>query len=162
MIKAFQNIFCFLIINFHFSMKFRVPSQSTKWPSLFSFLFPILLCIMLLPSMGLGELNLKVGVLIPFTGRWGDSGRECAKGMLDGVKWLNQRGGVLGSKLELLLIDDTSQPAETLSAYRKLNEADRIFLLYIYSTETGLSLLPHFHFDRIPTLLSFLPSPLAN
>ena len=82
--------------------------------------------------------------------------------MLDGARWLNQREGILGRKLEIILIDDTSQPAETIAAYRKLNEADRILLLYIYSTETALALSPHFHYDRIPTFLSSLPSQFAN
>jgi branched-chain amino acid transport system substrate-binding protein len=117
-----------------------------------------LFLLLLLPDLGFGQPPLKVGVLIPFTGRWGDSGRECAKGMLDAGKWLNQRDGVFGRKLEMLLIDDTSQPAETMAAYRKLNEADRILLLYIYSMETVRALIPHIHFDRIPTLTSSLPS----
>ena len=82
--------------------------------------------------------------------------------MLDGVKWINQRGGIYGSKLEIILIEDTSQAAETVAAFRKLNEADRILFLYIYSTETALALLPHFHMHRIPTLTSSFPSQLAN
>jgi branched-chain amino acid transport system substrate-binding protein len=82
--------------------------------------------------------------------------------MLDAAKWLNQREGVSGRKLEIILIDDTSQPAETIAAYRKLNEADRVLLLYVYSIETTLSLVPHFHYDRIPTITSSLPSQFAN
>ncbi len=82
--------------------------------------------------------------------------------MLDAAKWLNQREGIFGRKLEIILIDDTSQPAETIAAYRKLNEADRVLLLYIYSIETALSLAPHFHYDRIPTFVSSLPSQFAN
>jgi branched-chain amino acid transport system substrate-binding protein len=127
---------------------------------LFILLF-ILLSLITFPNIGFGQPPLKVGVLIPFTGRWGDSGRECAKGMLDAGKWLNQRYGVFGRKLEMLLIDDTSQPAETMAAYRKMNEADQILLLYIYSMETTLALVPHIHFDRIPTLTSSLPSHLT-
>jgi len=65
-------------------------------------------------------------------------------------------------KLEVFLIDDTSEPAEFMAAYRKLNEADRILILYMYSTETALALVPHFHFDRIPTFISSLPSQFAN
>jgi branched-chain amino acid transport system substrate-binding protein len=82
--------------------------------------------------------------------------------MLDAARWINQREGVYGRKLEIIVIDDTSQPAETIAAYRKLNEADRIPLLYVYSYDTTLALVPHFHFDRIPTLISLLPSQFAN
>ena len=114
------------------------------------------------PTPGISQPALKVGALIPYSGRWGDSGRECARGMLDVSKWLNQRGGIFGMKLEVFLIDDTSEPAEFMAAYRKLNEADRILILYMYSTETALALVPHFHFDRIPTFISSLPSQFAN
>jgi branched-chain amino acid transport system substrate-binding protein len=120
------------------------------------------LFVIVIPNISSSQPALKVGALIPYTGRWGDSGRECARGMLDAAKWLNQREGVSGRKLEIILIDDTSQPAETIAAYRKLNEADRILLLYMYSTETALALTPHFHFDRIPTFISSLPSQFAN
>lgn len=122
----------------------------------------VLLLIMMFPTVSFSQPPLKVGALIPYTGRWGDSGRECAKGMLDAAKWINQREGVFGRKLEIILIDDTAQPAETIAAYRKLNETDRILLLYIYSPETALALVPHFHFDRIPTFISLLPSQFAN
>ena len=126
------------------------------------FFFAILFSYILSPHSGFSQPPLRVGSLIPFDGRWGDSGRECAKGMVDAGKWLNQHGGVFGRKLEIILVDDTSQPAETMAAYRKLNEADRILILYIYSMETSLALLPHIHYDRIPALIGSLPSPLAH
>ncbi len=122
----------------------------------------VVFSIFMLPNTGFNQPALKVGALIPYSGRWGDSGRECARGMVDAAKWFNQREGVSGRKLEILLVDDTSQPAEFMAAYRKLNEADRIPILYLYSTETALALAPHFHYNRIPTFISSLPSQLAN
>jgi branched-chain amino acid transport system substrate-binding protein len=124
--------------------------------------FTILLLIIIFPNLSISQPALKVGALIPYSGRWGDSGRECARGMLDAARWLNQRQGISGRKLEIILIDDTFQPAETMAAYRKLNEADRILVLYMYSTETALALVPHFHYDRIPTFISSLPSQFAT
>ena len=126
------------------------------------FLILILLIIITFSDKGLSQTPIKMGALIPFTGRWEDSGRECAKGVLDAGKWINQRGGIYGRKLEISLIEDTYQPAEFIAAFRKLNEADRILLLYIYSPETGLALLPHIHFNRIPTFISSFTSHLAN
>jgi branched-chain amino acid transport system substrate-binding protein len=139
---------------------FLIPLLEMK--KIFLSLLIVLLLTILFPNTGVTQPPLKVGALIPFTGRWGDSGRECARGMLDAAKTLNQREGVLGRKLEITLIDDSSQPIETMAAYRKMNEADRILLLYIYSMDTALSLIPHFHFERIPTFTSSLPSPFAN
>ena len=125
--------------------------------SLFAFFL-----LTLVADLGSTEPSLKVGALVPLTGRWGDSGRECAKGLLDAGRWINHGGGIYGRKMEILLVEDTSQPAETIAAFRKLIEADHISLLYIYSTETALALHPHIQFNRIPTLVSFLPSDLAN
>jgi len=127
-----------------------------------SFSLLVLLLITTFPNICLSQAPLKVGALIPYSGRLGDSGRECARGMLDGARWLNQREGVAGRKLEIIIIDDISEPSEIMAAYRKLNEADRILSLYIYSTETALAMIPHFHYDRIPTLIGSLPSQFAN
>src|SRR5512139_961389 len=124
--------------------------------------FLLILLLIMLPNLGFSQTPLRVGALIPYSGRWGDSGRECARGMMDGARWLNQREGILGRKLEIIPIDDTSQPAETIAACRKLNEADRILLLYIYSAETALVLSPHFNYSRIPTFLGSLPAQFAS
>ncbi len=122
----------------------------------------LLLFIAIFPNVCRSQTPLKVGALIPYSGRLGDAGRECARGMLDGARWLNQHEGIAGRKLEIIIIDDVSQPSETMAAYRKLNESDRILTLYIYSTETALAMVPHFHYDRIPTFVGSLPSPYAN
>jgi branched-chain amino acid transport system substrate-binding protein len=118
--------------------------------------------LFLLSQDALGQGILKIGALIPYSGRWGDSGRECARGMLDGAKWVSQHEGIAGRKLEVILIDDTSQPAEFMAAYRKLNEADRILILSIYSMETAFALAPHFHYDQIPAFVNSFPSQFAN
>lgn len=128
----------------------------------FSILILVILLLTVWPCIGFSQTPLKVGALIPYSGRWGDSGRECTRGMMDGARWLNQREGILGRKLEIIPIDDTSQPSETIAAYRKLNEADRILLLYIYSTETALVLSPHFNYGRVPTFLGSLPAQFAS
>ncbi|MCX8117668.1 MAG: ABC transporter substrate-binding protein [Desulfobacterota bacterium] len=127
---------------------------------------PIFLLFLLVLAVGPGLASsqdpLKVGAMIPFAGRWGDSGREFARGLLDASKWINQKGGIYGKKLEILLIDDSSHPAEFLAAFRKLNEADRVSMLYLYSPETGWALLPHLHYHRLPTLTSSFPLQLAD
>ena len=125
------------------------------------FILSLFLCVAL-PAPSFSLPTLKVGALIPHSGRWGDSGRECARGMLDAAKWLNQRDGASGRKLEIILIDDTSQAAEFLAAYRKLNEADHVPIFYVYSIKTALALAPQFHFDRIPAFVSSLPSQFSN
>ncbi len=117
--------------------------------------------IVSIPRSGPCQSPMKVGALVPFTGRWGDLGRECARGLQDGARWINQQGGIFGRRLEILVIEDTFQVAETVAAYRKLNEIDRILLLYTYSAETAINLQSHIHFNRMVTFVSFLPSHLT-
>ena len=126
------------------------------------FIFISLLFILVSTNTSLSQPALKVGTLIPFTGRMGDAGRESVRGMVDAARSLNQRGGVYGRRVEILLVDDTFQPAEIIAAYRKLNEVDNILLLHIYSSVTAQTLIPHIQLSRIPTLVGSLPSPLAN
>jgi branched-chain amino acid transport system substrate-binding protein len=130
--------------------------------SLFSLLAVLLLFGSGVPSPAFCQATLKVGALIPYAGRWGESGREVARGMLDSARWINQQGGVYGRRLEIVLIEDTSQLTETIAAYRKLNETDQIALLYTYLPETGLTLLPHIQLGRVPTFMGLLPAPYAN
>jgi len=126
------------------------------------FILLILACLILwIPRSGFCQSPMKVGALVPFTGRWGDLGRECARGLQDGARWINQQGGIFGRRLEILVIEDTFQVAETVAAYRKLNEIDRIWVLYAYSAETAINLQSHIHFNRIVTFVSLLPSLLT-
>jgi len=122
----------------------------------------LLLFLAINSNLVFGEPPLKVGALIPFTGRWGDSGKEFAKGFWDAGRWLNQKGGLFGKNLEIILVEDTHQPSEIMAAYRKLNEADRILILYVFSPETAISLLPHHQFNRIPMVVNSFSSQLAN
>jgi len=126
------------------------------------YVLPVVISLLiLLPNIAVAQSPLKMGAFIPFSGRWGDSGRECAKGILDASKWINQRGGVFGRKLEIIMIDDQSQVGETLAAFRKLNEADRVLLFYIHSMDTALSLTPHIHYHHIPAMVSSMPASFA-
>lgn len=109
-----------------------------------------------------GQEPIKIGAMIPLSGRWGDSGREVARGLLDASKWMNQKGGLAGRKLEIILVDDSSQPAEFLAAFRKMNETDRIPLLYLHSAETAMALLPQINLHRLPTLTSSFPVHLVE
>jgi branched-chain amino acid transport system substrate-binding protein len=143
-------------------MIFGFGYSGPRMKKLFLTLIPFLLCLAMNSDPAFSLDSIKVGALVPFTGRLGDSGRDCARGLLDAGKWVNQHGGIFGKKLEIILIDDSSQPAEFVAAFRKLNEADRALLLYLYSTETGLALLPHINLQRMPTLTSSFPTHLAD
>lgn len=125
------------------------------------FLLLILWPILFRPLFVLGQPYLKIGAMVPFSGRWEAQGTECAKGILDAGKWINQRGGIVGRPLEIVLVNDTQEVADTMAAFRKMNESDQILLLYLHSLETALCLLSHIQHSRIPTVVSSLPASLT-
>lgn len=106
--------------------------------------------------------SLRIGAIIPFSGKWGDYGRECARGILDATRWLNQKDEFLGRRLEIILVEDTSQVSELIAAFRKMNESDRIFGLYVFSTDTAMDLVSYINLHRIPTIISSMPHHLAD
>jgi branched-chain amino acid transport system substrate-binding protein len=129
---------------------------------IFITIFFLILLNSIYTKPSLSQQSLRIGTIIPFTGRWGDYGKECARGILDGAKWLNQKEGILGRKIEIILIEDPLRPSELIAAFRKLNESDRILLLYVYSIETAMDLVAHGHFHRLPMIMGTLPHPLSN
>ena len=72
---------------------------------------------------------LRVGSTLPLTGPLASVGaihRLAGEVFVDGI---NKRGGLLGRKLEWVLLDDQSQPANARTLYERLITADKVDLL---------------------------------
>jgi branched-chain amino acid transport system substrate-binding protein len=61
-----------------------------------------------------------VGASVSQTGGYASSGEMYARGLTMWAREVNERGGILGRKVELLLKDDESSPAKTGAAYATL------------------------------------------
>lgn len=68
--------------------------------------------------------TIKVGVVLPFTGPNAPISRDHLNGFKLAIDEANERGGVLGRQVELIMEDDRSTPAESVSAVRKLITQD--------------------------------------
>jgi branched-chain amino acid transport system substrate-binding protein len=80
-------------------------------------------------NCGRGSGSIKIGGLTPLTGEGAGYGASTRNGYELAVREWNDRGGVLGRRLELALRDDQGSPAEGLAALTKLIEYDRIVAL---------------------------------
>jgi branched-chain amino acid transport system substrate-binding protein len=69
---------------------------------------------------------LRVGASLSQTGPYAAPGQNQLRGYQLCVKHTNQKGGVLGRKLELVVEDDQSQPATAARIYEKLITQDRV------------------------------------
>jgi branched-chain amino acid transport system substrate-binding protein len=71
----------------------------------------------------------RVGGTLPLTGPWASVGtvhKLAGEVFIDAI---NKRGGLLGRKLEWVLLDDQSQPANARTLYERLITAEKVDLL---------------------------------
>src|SRR3954469_20347890 len=69
---------------------------------------------------------IRIGVLAPFTGTGGPYGKEIEEAARAAAVVINDAGGVLGRKLELVAADDESVPTSGVAAARKLIDVDKV------------------------------------
>jgi branched-chain amino acid transport system substrate-binding protein len=85
--------------------------------------------IVLLAGPGLAQGPLKIGASLSLTGTYAAPGQNHQRGYQLCAKHVNEKGGVLGRKLEFVLYDDQSQPATAVRLYERLVSQDRVDLL---------------------------------
>lgn len=73
-----------------------------------------------------GEKKLKIGLIAPLTGDVKTFGESVKNGFLLAIEEANQRGGVLGKKIEYVICDDKNDPTEAANAAYKLINQDKI------------------------------------
>jgi branched-chain amino acid transport system substrate-binding protein len=76
-----------------------------------------------------GPPRLRIGATLAQTGVYAALGQNQLRGYQLCVKHMNDKGGVLGRKLELVLYDDGSDPATAVRLYEKLITQDKVDLV---------------------------------
>jgi branched-chain amino acid transport system substrate-binding protein len=77
-------------------------------------------------TLGQAQAPVRVGASVSQTGPYAAPGQNQLRGYRLCVKHMNEKGGVLGRKLELLVEDDQSQPAVAARIYEKLITRDKV------------------------------------
>ena len=72
---------------------------------------------------------IRIGASLSQTGLYAAIGQNQLRGNRLCVKHLNDKGGVLGRKLELVVYDDGSDPATAVRLYEKLITQDKVDLV---------------------------------
>jgi branched-chain amino acid transport system substrate-binding protein len=85
----------------------------------------------------------KIGMSMPQTGTLGAGGQEALLALRMWVDETNQKGGLLGRKIEFIAYDDQGNPANTPGIYTKLLDVDRVDLLIApYATVPTAPIMP--------------------
>jgi branched-chain amino acid transport system substrate-binding protein len=85
----------------------------------------------------------KVGMSMPQTGSLGAGGQAALLALRMWVDDVNQKGGLLNRKVELIAYDDQTNPANTPGIYTKLLDVDKVDLLIApYGTVPTAPIMP--------------------
>jgi len=74
--------------------------------------------------------TIKIGAVLPLSkAAFAQAGEEQRRGLLMALEEINQAGGVLGKKVELIIEDDTGEPSVGIAACEKLLTRDKVVAL---------------------------------
>lgn len=86
----------------------------------------VVLILTALPFVAAAQAPIRIGVSVGISGQYAALGQNQVRGHRLCAKDANEAGGVLGRKIELLIEDDKSQPAEAGRIYEKFITQDKI------------------------------------
>ncbi|RQO35714.1 ABC transporter substrate-binding protein [Herminiimonas sp. KBW02] len=87
--------------------------------------------------------TIKIGVSEPLTGPVAASGTYVTNGARIAADYVNQNGGVLGKKLQLVIEDNKSNPREAVNSVEKLILKDKVpVLMGAWSSTFTLAVMP--------------------
>ncbi|HXC38529.1 MAG TPA: ABC transporter substrate-binding protein [Burkholderiales bacterium] len=114
------------------------------------------------PALAQGNPPVKLGVLMGFTGPAAFQAGSTMVAIRMGVKEINDAGGLLGRRVEIIQADDQFNPAQSVNEARRLAQQERVnFVLGPQASTLALAVAPVFTEARIPyfsTSVAAVPS----
>jgi branched-chain amino acid transport system substrate-binding protein len=95
-------------------------------PSKLKALFVLVLCALMAVPAADAQGPIRIGASLSLTGTYAALGQNQHRGYQLCAKHVNEKGGVLGRKIEFVLYDDQSQPATGVRLYEKLITQDKV------------------------------------
>ncbi|OAI52595.1 branched-chain amino acid ABC transporter substrate-binding protein [Betaproteobacteria bacterium SCGC AG-212-J23] len=97
-----------------------------------------------LPRFAIAQAGtVKIGMSMPQTGALGAGGQAALLALRMWVDEVNVRGGLLGKRVEFIVYDDQTNPANTPGIYTKLLDVDKVDLLIApYGTVPTAPIMP--------------------
>jgi branched-chain amino acid transport system substrate-binding protein len=92
------------------------------------------------PSLAAGD-TIKIGYIDPFSGAFAQGGDASLKMFQFIVDYINEKGGALGRKFELVTFDDKLQPAEALIALKSVTDQNLPFVMSCVGSNVGSALI---------------------
>ena len=96
-----------------------------------------LMMVFIFVTSGLAADTIKLGGMLPLSGRAADLGITCKQGAELAVKEINGKGGVLGKQLELMMADSKAQVPEIVSLSKRYIQKDNVNFLFGVVSSAG-------------------------
>lgn len=107
-------------------------------------------------AFGASSETIKIGTFGPFTGPAAGLGLEAKKGIEFAVQQYNAKGGIGGTKIELVAYDDRANRAEAVSVVRKMIESDGVQVIVDGSVSlTSIAAAPVANDAKIPMIAAY-------
>ncbi len=97
--------------------------------------------------------EIKVGAILPLTGDNAVYGIAIKNGIELGAEEINRNGGIKGKKITVIFEDDRAEPSQTISAFTKLTQINKVPLILggVFSA-SSLAIAPLAQRDRVVLL----------
>jgi branched-chain amino acid transport system substrate-binding protein len=96
------------------------------------------------------EKTTKIGLIVSLTGNYAPLGSEDKKSVELAVQQLNDAGGLLGKKVELIVRDDKSQPDQSVLSFNDLTGNGVVAVIGSPFSNSALATIPQVDRDKIP------------
>ena len=100
----------------------------SRFKSLY-FLSLFLTVILIFPETVNAQDTYRIGLCVPITGSGADAGKREVIGAQVAVNEINAKGGIGGTKLEMIFADSGSKPHDAVNAVRKLAGDDKVLAI---------------------------------
>ncbi len=98
--------------------------------------------------------DIKIGLDQPLTGAFAASGNYVVNGAKIAADEINAKGGILGSKLDLVIEDNKSNPTEAASVAEKLIDRDHVpVMMGAWGSSLTLAVMPKLMQYHVPMLV---------
>lgn len=150
------------VVKVYFKAQFRqerkVKMNRRHTITIISLLF-LFISVTLFTGCSKKEDTIKIGVAGPMTGDQSKMGLDMKNGADMAVKEWNQKGGVLGKKITLLVEDDQHDPKQAVSVANKLVNAGAAGIIGHFNSSTSIPASAVYNKSKIPMITPASTNP---
>ncbi len=118
--------------------------------------------VLLVWSTALAADQIVIGAISDLTGATSDIGKPAAIGLRAAVAYLNEKGGVNGKRIKLMLFDYGYRVPEAVTIYERFRDVDKVSMLLQWGAGDTYALSPTVAKDELVSISDYLGPELCD